>query len=741
MKRIFTLLLAASALTAAVSCQKEISAPETEAPVYETMTITASTAAETKTSLGENGYSSFWSAGDQISVFDSNKGANNRCFTIVEENVEFPAKTATFSYTGEFVMPQNEQPNPTVVALYPYQENAYCDFFYYDHADITGINLPAEQTAVANGFDSDATFALALGTMETKEDLAFNNLYSLLRFTVSSPNVKKVTVTIEGEDAFIAGEAKIDLTINLANVQEGKPAFESPVLTASGSKTVTLTCEEGFATDATYYIAVAPVAYTSLAVVLDEVEVKKSTTAKTLKANTVYGLGELKMPALTVLQDELNAGGNVSLTSDVTVSASAGLSVPAGKTVTLDLGGNELTVEGSNFVNNGTLTITNGTVSGNDTQAGRRAIVNNGTLTLENVTVNQIYKAGGAAIINDGGTMIINEGTTVFAANMAISNKNKAILTINGGEFTGAGGPNDNPSYCICNQLSSELTVNGGTFIGNHGALANTEGSVATLNAGTFKAEGERAYYAIYCAAQTGDPAHVTYHPTNVILDASTALAGGKKTIYVGNDGSTVTPIKQERNLAFSVTSFNATLRNGFIAPELSGEDTGVTYTSSTPSVATVDSSTGTITLVSSGSTTITASADANDYYYAGSASYTLTVTPGVVRINIKVWPYFHGWDNWKQTPTIHYWGDYGETQWPGLELTKNTDGDKSDFYYEFEYSKTKKLQFLVNNGTGGEKSGDSDPITMDKDYNFEVYTDWVAQDGNNWHHLQLVKK
>lgn len=310
MKRIFTLLLAASALTAAVSCQKEISAPETEAPVYETMTITASTAAETKTSLGENGYSSFWSAGDQISVFDSNKGANNRCFTIVEENVEFPAKTATFSYTGEFVMPQNEQPNPTVVALYPYQENAYCDFFYYDHADITGINLPEEQTAVANGFDSDATFALALGTMATKENLAFNNLYSLLKFTVSTPNVKKVTVTIEGEDAFIAGEAKIDLTINLANVQEGKPAFESPVLTASGSKTVTLTCEEGFATDATYYIAVAPVTYTSLAVALDEVEVKKSTTAKTLEANTVYGLGELTTPIpmakINVLAKDVN---------------------------------------------------------------------------------------------------------------------------------------------------------------------------------------------------------------------------------------------------------------------------------------------------------------------------------------------------------------------------------------------------------------------------------------------------
>lgn len=730
MKRIFTLLLAASALTAAVSCQKEISAPETEAPVYETMTITASTAAETKTSLGENGYSSFWSAGDQISVFDSNKGANNRCFTIVEENVEFPAITATFSYTGEFVMPENNQPNPTVVALYPYQENAYCDFFFSDHADITGINLPAEQTAVANGFDSDATFALALGTMATKEDLAFNNLYSLLRFTVSTPNVKNVTVTIEGEDAFIAGEAKIDLTINLANVQEGKPAFESPVLTASGSKTVTLTCEEGFATDATYYIAVAPVAYTSLAVALDGVEVKKSTTAKTLEANTVYGLGALKMPALTVLQDELNAGGNVSLTSDVTVSASAGLSVPAGKTVTLDLGGNELTVEGSNFVNNGTLTITNGTVSGNDTQAGRRAIVNNETLTLENVTVKQIYKAGGAAIINDGGTMIINEGTTVVAANMAISNKNNATLTINGGEFTGAGGPNANPSYCICNQLSSELTVNGGTFVGNHGALANTEGSVATLNAGTFKAEGERAHYAIYCAAQEGDPAHVTYHPTNVILDASTALAGGKKTIYVGNDGSTVEPIKQERNLAFSESTVTATFGSSFTnftKPILSGDTEGVKYTSSNTAVATVNEANGDVTFKSTGSTVITAKVEATTTHNEAIATYTLNVTQKV-RIFVNVYPYYHSWDNWQTTPKIYYWGDYSSNDWPGNELIAGPSSNKEAFYYEFDYSSTKTLNFVINNALCNgieEKSHDSAKLTMNQDYYYSVWTDW----------------
>lgn len=294
MKKIYSILFAATALFAA-SCQKEISNPEIDAPKGEVMTITATTDAETKTTL--NGMATLWAASDQISVFDSNKGANNRCFEI---NDECDGKeTATFSYEGEFVMPQNGQTDPTVVALYPYQENAYCDFFYYDHADITGLNIEAEQTAVKDGFDADATFAIALGTLSTKDELKFSNLYSLLKFTVLDAGVKEVTVTVEGEDAFIAGDARIDLTINL-EAGAGKPVFENPILSAKTSKTVTLSCDEGFEIGKTYYIAVAPTSYTGISVALDGTTVKTSDNAKTLEKNKVYNLGELAYPTVNV---------------------------------------------------------------------------------------------------------------------------------------------------------------------------------------------------------------------------------------------------------------------------------------------------------------------------------------------------------------------------------------------------------------------------------------------------------
>ena len=285
MKKIYSFLFAATALFAAASCQKEF-APEVETPNYEKITFTASTEVETKTALHENGKSTVWVKGDQISVFDANKKGNNRCFEI--EGISDDALTATFSYKGEFAM-DNTQADPTVVALHPYQETAYCDFFYYDRNYITGINFPAEQTAVAGSFDPKAAFALGLGTMSNKV-LGFQNLYALLKFTVRDAGVKKVTVKVN-EGAYIAGDAKIQMTLDPAT----KPVFHSPVLSIveKGSNTITLTCEDGFNTEATYYIAVAPTTYTSISVALDGEVVKEASTDNALVANKIYNLGDL----------------------------------------------------------------------------------------------------------------------------------------------------------------------------------------------------------------------------------------------------------------------------------------------------------------------------------------------------------------------------------------------------------------------------------------------------------------
>lgn len=286
MKKIYSFLFAATALFAASSCQKEV-APEVEAPEFEKITFTASTEVDTKTAL-HDGKSTIWVAGDQISVFDANKEANNRCFNI--DKLSEDAKTATFSYEGEFVK-DNTQADPTVVALYPYQAKAYCDFFYYDRNYITGLNFPSEQTAVAGGFDPKAGFALGLGTMGTME-IGFQNLYALLKFTVRDAGVKKVTVKVDGENAFIAGDAKIQMTLNTEKIGSSEPVFESPVLSIveNGSNTVTLSCETGFDTEATYYIAVVPTTFTGISLYCDDRLVNEKKATMTLEANKIYNL-------------------------------------------------------------------------------------------------------------------------------------------------------------------------------------------------------------------------------------------------------------------------------------------------------------------------------------------------------------------------------------------------------------------------------------------------------------------
>ena len=295
MKKIYSFLFAATALFAAASCQKEV-APEVETPNYEKITFTASTEVETKTALHQDdkGKTTIWVAGDKISVFDADKTGNNRCFEIAELSKD--ARTATFSYTGEFVM-DNTQPDPTVVALYPYQKDAFCNFFISNVNDITGLYFPSQQIAEANSFDSNAAFALGLGVMSTKE-LGFQNLYALLKFTVRDAGVKKVTVKVN-EGAYIAGDAKVHMELDTDKIGFSEPVFHSPVLIVEkGTNEITLTCEDGFNTEATYYVAVVPTTIESIAVYFDENEtsVNSRTVTMTLAANKIYNLKDLGAP-------------------------------------------------------------------------------------------------------------------------------------------------------------------------------------------------------------------------------------------------------------------------------------------------------------------------------------------------------------------------------------------------------------------------------------------------------------
>jgi uncharacterized protein YjdB len=84
-------------------------------------------------------------------------------------------------------------------------------------------------------------------------------------------------------------------------------------------------------------------------------------------------------------------------------------------------------------------------------------------------------------------------------------------------------------------------------------------------------------------------------------------------------------------------SAYTATMGSAFTSPTLTNPNgVSVSYSSSNTDVATVASN-GTVTILAAGSTTITATSEATDTYFAGSASYSLTVSladPGIAWSN-----------------------------------------------------------------------------------------------------------
>lgn len=111
-------------------------------------------------------------------------------------------------------------------------------------------------------------------------------------------------------------------------------------------------------------------------------------------------------------------------------------------------------------------------------------------------------------------------------------------------------------------------------------------------------------------------------------LTATDAASASLPAIY--GEKINVPVVKQPAGLEFSAATAEATIGEAFTAPTLTFATTAaISYTSSTPAVATVDAATGVVTPLTEGTTTIMATSAANDDFEAGSAQYVLTVKGG----------------------------------------------------------------------------------------------------------------
>ena len=286
MKKI--VFFAALAALAAVSCVKD---------GYDTdvqPTVIKATIAETETkTVLENGTKTYWAPDDKLSVFNAGKG-NCRFETDITEN----SASADFTYPGG----EDYFAKPEVWwAFYPYNSAIETT----DFATFTGLELPVVQTAVAGSFDPAAALAYGKGT---SADLTFNNLTALVKFTVAADNVYNVKLVSTGDK--LAGTASFDGTELTAT----EAAVQLKGVMSEGK---------------TYYVAVAPGTFSTLKVYVNGVELTtKSYTNKTLKAGTIYNMGEITNPnTLEVVNSYTVVATTSTITeSDITVDyATVGL--------------------------------------------------------------------------------------------------------------------------------------------------------------------------------------------------------------------------------------------------------------------------------------------------------------------------------------------------------------------------------------------------------------------------------
>ena len=280
MKKI--LLLASAALLFA-GCAKENITP-TETPDNSqkgdiTLSFSASqtgfgTKAEIGATTGE-GISKTtainWQSTDQISVFDGNY--KNCPFSIKNFSTESPSCTFEGTVT---------ELATDYTAVYPYTVGATISGDV-----ISGVTLPATQTAVEGSFDPKAAL-MAAKTVNGGRDLAFKNLVGYVK-VITDFDCKKIELCAAPEEK-LAGVGTISFT-------DVTPSF---ALGGDAKSTITLRPEgEGtLAAGKTYYIAVPATTLAagwniSFTATDDKVYTRQGTKQIQFKTNTVINLGTI----------------------------------------------------------------------------------------------------------------------------------------------------------------------------------------------------------------------------------------------------------------------------------------------------------------------------------------------------------------------------------------------------------------------------------------------------------------
>ena len=329
--------------------------------------------------------------------------------------------------------------------------------------------------------------------------------------------------------------------------------------------------------------------------------------------------GFIKSGAFTDLANAVKYatdGATITLAEDAT----GHVVIPAGKTITLDLGGKTLTNSAAAIINKGTLTVDNGTIV-STTNVGIGVDNNSKTTIQPGVTIKSqegaviTGYATGATITINGGNFLAKDNA-VIAGNGTKRDGEANTITINGGTFTGN---IESKGWIACGIYApwkDVITVNGGDFIVNGGTGVVGRAGQVHINGGTFTCTGTGsgkvgdknfnvpAGQALYF--DDSNPSYPAYNkdtdgifvsrgtfssdPTAFLADESLIAVPSKGGVYVvqpkeikdgdtttkvdvSDDGKTVTETKTETKVEGNVTTKTETVTEKNAA----GETTKVT--------------------------------------------------------------------------------------------------------------------------------------------------------------------
>ena len=355
-------------------------------------------------------------------------------------------------------------------------------------------------------------------------------------------------------------------------------------------------------------------------------------------------VGATTAPALTVTSGTLYANAsNGGVTDSVSggtfafTNANAGVGNKAvavsNATVTDGNGGGNYTVSYANntnsTINPAALTLSTSNVV--KTYNGSLSVAGATTAPALTVTSGTLY----ANASNGGATDAVTGGNFAFTdANAGTGNK---TVTVSGATFSTGSASNYNISYT--NNTTSTI---------NPAALTLSTSNVVKAYDGTLSIAGATTAPALtvtsgtlYSNASNGGATDAVTGGNFAFTDANAGT--GNKTVTVA--GATFSSgnannytISYANNNTSTINTATPTLTGlsnqnktvgaaNFTLAASSNSVGAVTYTSSDPTVATVNPATGEVTVVAAGNATITAAQAANGNYALGNATYTLTVS------------------------------------------------------------------------------------------------------------------